>query len=117
MKHLEQKYNKNSRHQVGLPVYREVVRPMTSRCRTCESVGRSRCKAGVERRGENRGRGIDGQGDGGGSENVTNRVRGIILRKVKKRGKATIFDGVKEVGQDDNEGDEDIVGIHGGRCE
>ena len=80
-------------------------------------MGRSGCKVGVEQRGENRGRGIDGQGDGGGSENVTNRVRGIVLRGIKERGEDPIVDGVKEADQDDNEGGEDIVGIHGGRCE
>lgn len=114
---MEQKCNKNNRHQVDLPVYRKSVRPISSRCPTRESVGRSGCKVGVEWRGKNRGRGIDGQGDDGGSENVTNRVCGIILRGINEGGEGAIVDGVKEVNQDDNEDGEDIIEIHGGGCE
>ena len=115
--YLDQKCNKNSRRHVGLPVYRRTSRPVTSRCCTHESVRRGGCKIEVERGGENRGRGIYGQGDGGGSENVRNGVCCIILRVVKEKDMDAAVGRVKEVDEDDHEGGEDVVGIHGGRCE
>ena len=69
----------------------------------------------VERRGENRRRGIDGQWNRGGDENVTNRVCGVILWSVEERGEDTIVRGVKEVDQDDGDGNKDIIDVHGGR--
>jgi len=115
--YLDQKCNENNRRHVGLPVYRTISRPVTSRCCTHESVRRGGCKVEVERGGENWGRGIDGQGDGGGSKNVRNRVSCIILQVVKENDVDTAVGRVKEVDQDDYEGSEDVVGIHGGRCE
>jgi len=53
--------------------------------------------------GENKRR-IDGQCDGGGSKNATNRVCGLIVWGVEERGEDTIVDGVKEADQDDDEG-------------
>ena len=79
-------------------------------------MGRGGCKVEVERGGENRGRGIDGQGDGGGSENVGNRVCCIVLRVVKESDVDTIVGRVKDVDQDDYERGEYVVEIHGGRC-
>ena len=76
---------------------------------------RSGCKVGVERRGQSRRRGIDGQGDGGGCENVTDRVCGVVLRSIEERGEDSIIGGVKEIDQDDGDGDEDVVDVHGGR--
>lgn len=59
------------------PVYREAVHVTTSRCCAYGSVGREGQAAGVEGGSKHRGRRIDGEGDRGGSNDVTNRVRGI----------------------------------------
>ena len=115
--YLDQKCNKSDRHQIGLPVCRKAVCAITSRCRARESVGRSGCNVGVERRGKNRGRGINGQWDGGGNEDVTNRVCGVILWGIQERGEDAIVRGVKEVDQDDGDGDGDMIDIHGGQRE
>ena len=69
---MNQKPRDDNHQQVDLPINREAVRTITSRGRTRESVRRGGCKVGVERRDENRGRGVDGEGDGGGSDDVTN---------------------------------------------
>ena len=114
--YVDQEHNKNNGHKVGLPVYRKAVRTVGSRCRTGESVGKSRCIVWVERRGKNRGRGIDGQGDGGGSNNVTDRVCGVGLGSDEEGGEDAVVGGVKEVDEDDDEGSEDVKGVHGGRC-
>lgn len=112
---MDQKSRNDDRRQVDRPVHREVVRAITSRCRTHESIGRGGYIFGVEWRGENRWRGVNGQWDGGGSNNETNRVCGIILWGVEERGEDTVVGGVKEVYKDDDERREDIIDIHGGR--
>lgn len=113
--YLDEECNTDNRHQVGLPVCRNGVGVMANRCRACECVRRSGCEVGVERRSENRRRGINGQGDEGGSENVTDGVCGVVLRGIQERGEDAIVGGVKEIDQDDSDGDEDIIDVHGGR--
>jgi len=68
---MDQKSRDHDR-QVDHPAHREAIYAVTSRCRTHKSVGRNGCVFGVERRGEDGRRGVDGQGDGGGSDNETN---------------------------------------------
>ena len=111
---MDQKSRDDDR-QVDHPVHREAVHTVTSRCCTRKSVRRNGCIFGVERKGENRRRGIDGQGDGGGSGDETNRVCGIILGGVKERDKDAVVGGVKELTDNDHKSREDVIDIHGGR--
>ena len=69
---------------------------------------------GVKWRGENGRRGVDGEGDGGRSDDVTNRVRGIRFWGLEEGGKNSVVFGVKKVDEDDDGGGEDVVDIHGG---
>jgi hypothetical protein len=111
---MDQKPKDDGPCQVDLPVHREAVRTITSRGRTHKGVGRDGCIVGVKRRSENRGRGVDGVGDGGGSDDVTNRVRGVRLGGFEERSENAVVFGVKKVDEDD-EGGEDAVDVHGGR--
>jgi hypothetical protein len=70
---------------------------------------------GVKRRGENRRRGVDGEGDGRRSDNVANRVRGIRFWGFEERGENTAVFGVKKVDENDDGGCKDVVDVHGGR--
>jgi len=85
---------------------------VTSRGCTHESVGRGRCIVGVKQRGKNRRRWVDGQ-RGGGSDDVTNRV--CDVGGVKERSEGVVVVDVKKVDEDDDEGCEDVIDIHGGR--
>lgn len=69
---MNQKPRDDNRQQVDRPIHRAAVRTMTSRGRTHESVGEGGCMVGVVWRSENRGRGVDGEGNGGGSDDVAN---------------------------------------------
>lgn len=113
---MDQKRNKNDRHQVGLPVYRKAVRTVTSRSCTRKSVGGTGCIVGVEWRSENRGRRVDGQ-DGGGSKNVTDRVCSVALCGANERSEDAIVDRRKKVDQKRDEDGEDDVEMHDGRRE
>ena len=76
---------------------------------------RNGCIFGVEQKDKNRWRGVDGQGDGGGSDNETNRVCGIILRGVKERSEDTVVSGVKELNKNNYKSRKDVIDVHGGR--
>lgn len=78
-------------------------------------MGRDGCIGRVKRRGEDRRRWVDGQGDGGGSDDVTNRVCSVGLGGAEKRGEGIMVVGVDKVGEDEDEGSEDVVDVHGGR--
>lgn len=78
-------------------------------------MGRGGYIVGVKSRGENRRGWVNGQGDGRGNDNVINRVRGIILGGIEEGDEGTVIVGLKKVGEDNDEGGEDVVDIHGGR--
>jgi len=112
---MDQKPKDDNLQQDDCPIYRKTVRTVTSRGRTHESVGRSGCIVGVKWRGENRRRWVDGQGDGGGSDDVTNRTRCTRLGGVEERSEGAVVVGVKKMDEDGSEGCEDVIDIHGGR--
>ena len=113
--YMDQKSREDDHQQVDLPIHRKVVRTVISRGRTDESMGKGGCMVRVKRGGKDRGRGVDGEGDGGGSGDVTNGVCGIGLGGFEERGESKVVVGVKEVDEDGNEGGEYVVDIHGGR--
>lgn len=67
---MNQKPRDDDHQQVDHPIHREAVRIIINRGCTHESVGKGECVVRVKRRGEDRGRGVDGEGDGGGGDNV-----------------------------------------------
>ena len=72
----------------------------------------SGCELGVKWKSENGGRRIDGEGDRGGSENVTNRVSGIDLGSIEEGGKGEVIVRFTKVGENDQECGEDMEDVH-----
>ena len=104
----------HNHRKIDHPVYRGFVLAITITCRgrAFESVMRGGCESGVKWRSKNRGRWVDGEGDRGGSEYVTNRVGGIELGSIKEGGQGEVIVRSTKVGENDQECSKDVEDVH-----
>ena len=111
---MYQEQRDHNHRKIDHPVYRGFVLAITITCRsrTLESVMGSGCELGVKWKSENRGRRIDGEGDRGGSENVTNRVGGIELWSIEEGGQGEVIVCFTKVSENDQECGKDMEDVH-----